>query len=262
MWVDGHVGGESERIIGEWMLGWRRSSLTIATKVGKLPGVRGLAPDVVRRAIDASLERLGMDYVDIYYAHADDPDVPLETVVRAFDGLVREGLVRRVGLSNFTADRVREWLDISDREGLVAPSVLQPHYNLVFRKEFESGLREVALEMGLIAMPYFGLASGFLTGKYRTAANLAGRAREVMAGRYLNAQAWSLLDEVVRIAGVHQVEPATVALAWLLAQPTVFAPIASVSHAAQLPAMMAARLLTLSEEEAVALGLGSARVEA
>lgn len=261
-WAPGNVGGESETLIGEWLSKrGRRDSVVIGSKVSQHPDYRGLAPDNVRAAAGASLRRLRTDRIDVYYAHFDDPNVPLVDTAAAFDALVRAGKVRHIGLSNYTGNRVAEWLRIAESEGLVAPTVLQPHYNLVKREPFESDTHPVAAAHQLAVVPYFSLASGFLTGKYRTESDFAGAAREGMARPYFSPAGLDVVDTLVEIAQSHDAKPATVALAWLLAQPSVVAPIASARNVQQLPALLRAASLTLSQSELTALDEASARVQ-
>ncbi|MEV1136202.1 aldo/keto reductase [Rhodococcus coprophilus] len=246
----GNSGGESETILGNWVAARGiRDEVTIATKVGHHPEHPGLAPANVRAAADASLKRLQSDHIDLYYAHSDDPETPLAETVATFDELVRDGKVRYVGLSNFSPDRVKEWLDIADAHGFDAPVSLQPHYNLVHRAEYETGYAPIALEHNLGVLPYYSLASGFLTGKYRSQDDVTGRVRERMASRYLTDAGLAVVDALGEIATAHAVEISTVALAWLLTRPGVVAPLASVSRIEQLPALLDATRLTLTDLE-------------
>ncbi len=251
-WVPGHRGGESETVIGEWLrASGQRETVLIATKVGMLPGQGGekLAPARIAAACDASLQRLGTDRIDLYYAHQDDPDTPQEEVASAFDALVRAGKVRVLGASNFTADRLRSALDVSARERLARYEVLQPEYNLVSRAKFEGALQQLCVAEQVTALPYYGLASGFLTGKYRSEADLAqsvrgGRMKELVAGRGLPVLA--AMDAVAAETGASL---AQIALAWVVAQPGVGAPIASATSVAQLADLLPAMGLTLNEDQ-------------
>jgi len=259
-WVPGHVGGESETVIGEWLAARRnRDSVVIATKVGRKPRARGLARSNVLAAADASLSRLQTDYIDLYYVHGDDKtDAPLDEAVGVFHELQQAGKIRHVGLSNFTAPRLREWFAVAAAAGYAPPVALQPHYNLVERAGYESSLAAAA-ELGLGVLPYYALASGFLAGKYRSANDLAGAARQPGASRYLETQAGpavlAALDSVSAERGVAQ---ATVALAWLRARPGVVAPLASARTAEQLPALLASAQLDLTADEIEALDKASA----
>ncbi|GAV42262.1 aldo/keto reductase [Streptomyces acidiscabies] len=249
-WVDGNSGGESETILGKWVAArGNRDDVVIATKVSQHPEFQGLSGDNIKAAADASLKRLGTDYIDLYYTHFDQPDTPVEEIIGALDELVRAGKVRHIAASNISADRLRESLDFSDREGLARYVAIQPHYNLVSRDTYEGSLQDVVSQAGLAAVPYFALASGFLTGKYRPGAVVEG-ARAAGAGKHLESErgvkVLAALDEVAEARGA---EVATVALAWLAAQPTVAAPIASARVVEQLPALLAVGELELTEAE-------------
>ncbi|MGD8149894.1 aldo/keto reductase [Ornithinimicrobium sp. Y1694] len=256
-WVDGHEGGESEAIIGRWLAGRSREDVLIATKVGKKPSRDGLAQATVDAALDESLERLGTDVVDLYYAHFDDESVAVEDQVRTFHGLVEDGRARAIGLSNYSPERLRAWCEFARQEGLTMPAALQPRYSLVSREAYERDYAPLAEEFGMAVFCYPALASGFLTGKYRSEADFEGAARGSAAKRYADAGGLRVVDAQVRVGERHGVEPATVALAWLLAR-GVAAPIASVSRASQLPPLMAAPGLVLSEQDLAELDEASA----
>jgi aryl-alcohol dehydrogenase-like predicted oxidoreductase len=259
----GNVGGESETVLGEWFAtSSRRDAVVLATKVGQHPEFRGLGADNIARAADASLERLQTDHIDLYYAHRDDPDTALEETAAAFDALVQAGKVRHIGLSNYSAERIRQWMDIADDNGFARPVALQPHYNLVRRHEFESELAPVATEFELGVMPYFALASGFLSGKYRTRDDFDDSARSGFASVYLNDESVHVLEVADEIAKAHDVAMPTVAIAWLLSKPTVVAPIASARVPEQLKALSAAMTFTLSADELDRLDAESARIPA
>lgn len=246
VWKPGNTGGESERIIGEWMRSrGNRSDVVVATKVGKLPGSEGLGAKNVAAAAEASLSRLQTDYIDLYYSHADDPDTPLEESAAAFDALIRSGKVRAIGLSNYSGARIREWMAVADAQGYARPVAVQPHYNLVHRAEFESDLAPIAAEFNLGVVPYFGIASGFLTGKYRSVADAVG-ARSMGVQKYLTDEGFAVIDVLTDIAREWKVEPASVALAWLRSRPSVVAPIASARVPEQLPALLASATLDLT----------------
>ncbi len=248
-WVPGQVGGESESIIGRWMASrGLRNRIIVATKVGLLSGLEGLAPTTIRRAAEASLRRLGVDRIDLYYAHKDDPKTPLEETLRGFDALVREGKVRYVAASNYTAPRLAEALAISSRTGLVRFVALQPHYNLVHRGEYEGELEAVCAHESVACVPYFSLAKGFLSGKYRPGAEVVS-ARADSARAYLDERGVRLLAALDAIAAAHHTTVAAVSLAWLLAQPTVVAPIASARTVDQVRELLPAASLVLSAEE-------------
>lgn len=258
-WVPGNSGGESESIIGRWMADARnRSDVVIATKVSQHPDFRGLAAANVAAAADASLSRLGTDYIDLYYAHFDDENTPLEETVEACDALVTAGKVRHVGISNFSAERVSEWVGIARRNGFAAPVALQPHYNLVHRSGFEKQLAPVAERTGLGVLPYYGLASGFLTGKYRTSADLDQSSRGAGAKSYLNDEGLGVVSALATVADARGAAIASVALAWLLARPTVVAPIASARTLEQLPDLLEGARLELTGPEIALLDEASA----
>lgn len=257
VWGEGHTGGESETVLGEWLAARGvRDDVVVATKVGSLPQRAGLGRDNVVAALEESLRRLGTDRIDLYYAHRDDESVPVAEQAATFDELVRSGKVRAVGLSNYSPQRLREWFETAEREHFTVPVAIQPEYNLVGRRSYEQDLAPLAREFGVAVFPYSGLASGFLTGKYRTAADLEGRARGGAAGAHLNDQGLAVVDALVDVAEARGAEPTTVALAWLLAK-GVTAPIASASRPDQVPALMAAPGLALSAEEVEALDRAS-----
>jgi aryl-alcohol dehydrogenase-like predicted oxidoreductase len=258
-WVPGNSGGESETIIGEWTAArGSRDSVIIATKVFSHPQFRGLSPKNVLAAADASLARLQTDRIDLYFAHRDDPDVPVAEAAGAFHELQLAGKIRYVGLSNFTAPRLREWFAVAEAEGFAAPVALQPHYNLMERAAYESSLGPVVAEFGLGVVPYYALASGFLAGKYRSASDHAGAPRQPGASRYLTPAGLAVLAALDSIAADRGVAPATVALAWLRTRPHVAAPLASARTVDQLPALLASATLDLTTDEVGALDKASA----
>jgi aryl-alcohol dehydrogenase-like predicted oxidoreductase len=247
-WVPGHVGGESETIIGRWMADrGARGRMIVATKVGMSAAAKGLAPATIRAAADASLRRLGVDRIDLYYAHVDDAATPLEATLGAFDALVKEGKVRYIAASNYTAPRLVEALAISRRDGLARYVALQPQYNLIHR-EYEGELRDVCVREGLACVPYYGLARGFLTGKYRGGA-MVDSPRAAAAAAYLDDRGRRVLATLDEIASTHETTIAAVSLAWLRAQPAVVAPIASARSAAQLADLLPMARLELSAAE-------------
>jgi aryl-alcohol dehydrogenase-like predicted oxidoreductase len=257
-WAPGHEGGESETVIGNWFAArGNRSDVVVATKVGAHPQYRGLSASTIRAAADESLKRLRTDYIDLYYTHFDDPSVPVEEIITALDQLVQDGKVRAIAASNLSAERLQASLDFSEREGLTRYVALQPHYNLVSRDTYEGELRDTAARAGLAAVPYSALASGFLTGKYRPGVTVdspraAGAGKHLETGRGLAVLA--ALDKVARARGA---QVATVALAWLAAQPTVVAPIASARTVEQLPALTAVAELELTADELAELTAAS-----
>lgn len=247
-WVPGHQGGESESVIGAWLKrGGARDKLHIATKVGmdmKAAG-KGLSKAHILASADNSLRRLGTDHIDLYQAHIDDNTVPLEETLEAFAQLVDAGKVRAVGASNYTAPRLAEALATSAAKGYPRFSVLQPHYNLVNRALFEGELQKLCLKENLGVIPYYALAAGFLTGKYRRPEDLEGKARAGTVSHYLDPRGLDLLAEMDKIAARFQASVTQVALAWLMAQPGITAPIVSATSLAQLEDIMAAADLTL-----------------
>ena len=251
-WVAGNSGGESERIIGAWLADRKPDGVTVATKVSQHPQFTGLAAANVRAAAEASLERLGVESIDLYYAHFDDAETPLEETVTAFGQLVSDGLVRYTAVSNYSADRIREWVRIARDLGVAAPVAIQPHYNLVHR-EIEDDIVPVAEELGLGLVPYFSLAKGFLTGKYRsTEAEGEASPRAAAAAQYATPQGLQILEVLERI-GAHDVSIAATALAWLRAKPTVIAPIASASKLSQVPDLLDGGRVDLTADEVAEL---------
>lgn len=249
-WAPGNSGGESETVIGSWLAArGNRDRVVIGTKVSQHPQFRGLRGTNVAAAADASLSRLGIDHIDLYWAHFDDADTPLEETAAAFDALVRAGKVRTIGLSNYSADRISEWFTIARREGFALPTALQPHYNLVERARYERDIAPVAAREELAVVPYYGLAAGFLTGKYRSSDDLGQSPRGRGAANYLTEPGLAVLKVLDDIAAARGVVPATVALAWLRGRPDVAAPIASARTVEQLPALVAAATLELTPTE-------------
>ncbi|MGB9112153.1 MAG: aldo/keto reductase [Acidimicrobiales bacterium] len=260
-WVPGNRGGESETIIGEWLeTRGARSQTVVATKVGSHPQFKGLAADTIKRAADASLERLRTDYIDLYYIHYDDESVSVEEIMVALDELVRVGKVRAIGASNISPDRLEAQLEFSEHEGTARYDALQPLYNLVARDTYEGERRGIAEHYGLGVMPYAALAGGFLTGKYRPGtAHQVESARAAGAVKYLESERGrKILATLDEVAAAHRAELAAVAIAWLAAQPTVVAPIASARTVEQVPALVAAATLVLDKEEIAKLDEASA----
>ncbi|OMI88078.1 alcohol dehydrogenase [Streptomyces sp. M1013] len=258
-WVDGNSGGESETVLGRWFAArGNRDDVVLATKVSQHPEYPGLSAANIKAAADASLRRLGTDHIDLYYTHFDKPEVPVEEIIGALDELVKAGKVRHIAASNISAERLAESLEFSDREGLARYVALQPHYNLVSRDTYEGELRDLAEQAGLAAVPYYALAAGFLTGKYRPGTAVdspraGGAAKHLESER--GRRVLAALDE---IAEAHGAPVATVALAWLAAQPTVAAPIASARTVEQLPALLGVAELSLTEDEVGRLTRASA----
>ncbi len=254
-WVPGNAGGESETIIGAWLARrGRRDDVVIATKVGGHPDFKGLRAETIAKGAEESLRRLGTDHIDLYYSHFDDPDTPVEEIVTALDGLVKAGKVRAIGASNISPERLAASLDFSEREGLARYEILQPKYNLVEREDYEGPLADLVAARGLSAAPYYGLASGFLSGKYRPGGGEVYSARSQRAAGFLaQARGPRVLQALDEVAEAHGAEVATVALAWLAAQPTVVAPIASARTPEQVAGLTAVAELTLSDKEVAAL---------
>jgi aryl-alcohol dehydrogenase-like predicted oxidoreductase len=249
-WVPGHSGGESETIIGRWMEErGNRDDMVIATKVGH---DGSLAPAVIAAAAEASLERLRADRIDLYYMHRDDQGTPFEESLGAFGELVAAGKVRHVGASNFSAPRLAQALEVAQREGLPTIAALQNEHNLVNR-EYEGELEALVAQHGIAAVPYYGLAAGFLTGKYRVGGPEVDSPRAARAVDHLDEHGLAVLDALDAVAGAHETTQAAVALAWLLAQPTVVAPIASARSVEQLEELLPFTELELSEAELTAL---------
>jgi len=249
-WVPGNRGGESETIIGEWMRKRaNRGTVVVATKVGAHPEFKRLKPDNIARAAEASLQRLQTDYIDLYYAHYDDEDTPMVESLAAFDRLVKDGKVRYLGISNYTPERIEEWMRTARDNGFALPIALQPQYSLVARKNYEKNYAPLAEKYGFSVFPYFALASGFLTGKYRTQADVEGKARGAAVEAYLNKNGLAVVDALETIAKKHNTAIATVALAWVLAKPTITAPLASATSTKQLEELMAAPRVQLSAED-------------
>jgi aryl-alcohol dehydrogenase-like predicted oxidoreductase len=257
-WAPGNSGGESETIIGRWMKArGNRSKMVVATKVGKLPRLLGLSTKTVQRAAEDSLERLQTDHIDLYYAHDDDRATPLAETLAAFDGLVRSGKVRYIAASNYNGPRLAEAIRMSRREGFAQYVALQPHYNLMERPKYEGELEDTVAAEGIVSLPYFSLASGFLTGKYRNGSKVESKRAEGAAA-YLNDKGRQVLKALDEIAATRKEAVATIALAWLAAQPTVIAPIASARTPEQLPPLLRSAEVHLSKEEILKLSAASA----
>jgi aryl-alcohol dehydrogenase-like predicted oxidoreductase len=247
-WVPGHQGGESETILGKWLAkGGKRSNVIVATKLAQDmgDGKKGLKAAYIEQAVEASLRRLQTDYIDLYQAHRDDEETPLEETLSAFDKLVKQGKVRHIGASNYTAARLDKALETSKDNGLVSYISLQPKYNLMTREEFETSLLPVVEKHTLGVIPYYALAAGFLTGKYRSKEDAEGKARGRSVGSFLNEGGFRILDVLDEVATGHHSTPARVALAWLMVQPGVTAPIASATTAQQLTDLIEATSLKL-----------------
>lgn len=260
-WVPGHAGGESETVIGRWLqAGGRRDRVVLATKLGKPmgDGRTGLSRRWMRQAVEDSLRRLQTDRIDLYQSHDDDPATPLEETMAAFGELVKEGKVRAIGASNFTAARLAEANAVAARLGVPRYEALQPLYNLVERPAYEAELQPLCVREGIGVINFFGLARGFLSGKYRSDADLAKSPRGEGVRRYLNDHGRRVLAALDTVAARHGATPAQVALAWQMAQPGITAPIASATSVAQLQELLGAARLALSAEDLQALAIASA----
>jgi aryl-alcohol dehydrogenase-like predicted oxidoreductase len=259
-WVPGNHGGESETIIGKWLkASGKRDQVVIATKVGKWAEHKGLSPVNIQQAVDGSLRRLQVDCIDLYQAHEDDASVPLAETLGAFGRLIEQGKVRAIGASNYGADRFAEALKVSAEHGLPRYESLQPEYNLVERDGYERELEPLARREQVGVICYYALASGFLSGKYRSEADLAkSRARGAGVRKYLDARGLRILDALDRVAASHQATPAQVSLAWLIGRPGLTAPIASATSVEQLHELLGAVKLTLAPEEIALLDQASA----
>jgi aryl-alcohol dehydrogenase-like predicted oxidoreductase len=259
-WVPGNRGGESETIIGKWLKrSGKRGRVAIATKVAKWTEHRGLSPMNINEAVEGSLQRLQTDYIDLYQAHEDDATVPLHETLGAFSRLIEQGKVRVIGASNYGADRFAEALSVSKEHNLARYESLQPEYNLVSRNGYEKEIEPLVLKEGVGVINYYALASGFLSGKYRTEADLTkSSARSGAVQKYLNSQGLKVLATLDEIAAAHKATTAQVALAWLMARPGITAPIASATSVDQLQELIGAVNLTLSSNEIAALDSASA----
>ncbi|MBB5350235.1 aryl-alcohol dehydrogenase-like predicted oxidoreductase [Haloferula luteola] len=261
-WVPGHQGGESESIIGDWLASTgKRHQIILATKVGMEmgDGSKGLRKASILQSVEDSLRRLRTDHIDLYQSHQDDPHTPLDETLSAYDQLIREGKVRAIGASNYSASRLQEALDLSRSTGLPAYASLQPEYNLYDRAGFEETLEPLCLQQNIGVIGYYSLASGFLTGKYRTSADLSKSARGSGVGeRYLNERGLRILAALDDVAKAHATSPAVISLAWLMQRPSVTAPIASATHVDQLTEIAHAASLNLSEDQVALLDQASA----
>ena len=251
-WVPGHRGGESEAMIGAWLReNGARDRVLIATKVGM--GEGGLRPDAVRAAAQNSRDRLGVDAIDLYFAHQDDPDVPLDEVLGAFGELRDAGIVRAIGASNYSAERLGEALRVADAKGLPRFTAMQPELNLLDRAQYEGALQRLCIAEGLGVIPYYSLAAGYLSGKYRSADDLGQSPRGYKAKAYMAGKGPAVLAVMDRIAAETGASLAQIALAWVAAQPGVTAPIASATTVAQLDDIMDSMALRLTGEQLAAL---------
>ena len=259
-WVDGNNGGESEVIIGNWLASrGGRDKIVLATKLGMDmgDGKVGLSAKYITQAVEDSLRRLKTDYIDLYQSHKDDPDTPVEETLGAYQKLIEQGKVREIGASNFTAARLQESLDASTRDGLPRYQSLQPLYSLVERDTLEGELEAVCLKENVGVIGFYSLASGFLTGKYRSKADMEGQTRAPRVEKYVNEGGFRVLEALDAAAAKHNAKPGQVALAWLIARPSVTSPIASATNMDQLEELMAAAEVTLDQGDIEAIDAAS-----
>lgn len=260
-WVPGHTGGESEIILGEWMKrSGKRNKIIVATKVGMDmgDGKKGLSKAHILRSAEDSLRRLQTDYIDLYQSHVDDPDTPLEETLGAYAELIRQGKVRAIGASNYKAERLAAALATSSKSGLPAYQTLQPNYSLIERAEYENNLEPVCEKEGLGVINYYPLAGGFLTGKYRSEKDLAGKARARNVTKHLNERGFKILAALDQVAKKYNATPARISLAWLLARPSITAPIVSATNLEQLEDLVSSIDLALDRESIEFLNKASA----
>jgi aryl-alcohol dehydrogenase-like predicted oxidoreductase len=259
-WVPGHSGGESETILGEWMKRrGNRSKMIVATKVGMDMGFwkKGLSKSHILRSAEDSLRRLQTDYIDLYQSHIDDPDTPLEETLGAYAELIKQGKVRAIGASNHKAERLAATLETSKKSGLPAYQTLQPNYSLIERAEYESHLEPVCAKEGLGVINYFPLAGGFLSGKYRSESDVTGKARARNVTKYLNERGFRILGALDQVAKKYNATPARVSLAWLLARPSITAPIVSATNLVQLNDLISSVELALDRDSIEVLNQAS-----
>lgn len=266
-WAPGHKGGESEAIIGRWLKArpGKRDSVVVITKVGSDMGVdaaglpaKGLSARWIEQAVEASLKRLGIETIDHYFSHRPDDDTPHEETLAAYDRLIKAGKVRSIGASNFSTAQLQAALAVADRDGLPRYTSIQPEYNLYDRASLEGPLLDLCRAEGLGVIPYYGLASGFLSGLYRSAAATAGKTRKGRLDSYMTPRGFRILDALDAVAARHLANPAQIALAWVAAQPGLTGPIASATTAAQVADLVAAATLTLSVQDLTDLAAASA----
>jgi aryl-alcohol dehydrogenase-like predicted oxidoreductase len=260
-WVPGHKGGESEIVLGNWFKrSGKRKKVILATKVGieLAPEKKGLSKAYILRAVEDSLERLQTDYIDLYQSHIDDASVPLEETLGAYDQLIKQGKVRAIGASNYSAERLAESLKVSQQHGLPRYECLQPHYNLYERAGYEKDLEPLCLKEDIGVIPYFALASGFLTGKYRSESDLTKGPRGQMVKKYLVERGFRILAALDEVAAKLHCTPGKVAIAWLIARPSITAPIASATSVEQLKDLVDAANLQLDADSIKTLDAASA----
>jgi aryl-alcohol dehydrogenase-like predicted oxidoreductase len=257
-WVDGHQGGESEAIIGKWLKdSGKRDKIVLATKVGMLSTRPGLSAANIEAAVNDSLKRLKTDYIDVYFSHLDDAKTPLVDTLGAYQKLIAAGKIRVIGASNYTGERLEEALKVSAKEGIPGYQVLQPEYNLYDRAGYETDLEPVVKAHKVSVVTYYSLASGFLSGKYRSKADTENSARGGKVAGYLNDRGLKIVDALVKVAQRHDTAPAAIALAWLIARPSVTAPIASATSVKQLETLADATRITLAPDDLAILNEAS-----
>ncbi len=250
-WVNG-TGGQSETIIGNWLKArGNRNEIVIATKVGSETKEHGfdISKKHILKSVDESLKRLQVDYIDLYYTHFDDHITPVEETLSAYDEIIKAGKVRYIAASNVSPERLKESFELAEQNGLPKYVALQPHYNLVERSKYETEYAALVAQHGLSVFPYWALAAGFLTGKYRNETDFSKSVRGEGASKYLNPTGLSVLNALDEISAKHQTKPATIALAWLLAQPNITAPIVSATNKDQLATLTEAPQLNLDKED-------------
>lgn len=266
-WVPGHSGGESEGVVGRWLAArpGARERIVLITKVGSDMGLdasgapaKGLSARWIEQAVEGSLRRLGVEVIDHYFSHRPDDDTPHEETLAAFDRLIRAGKVRSIGASNFSPAQLLTALDVADRDGLPRYSSIQPEYNLYDRTQLEGAMLDLCRANGIGVIPYYGLASGFLSGLYRSPADAAGKTRKARLESYMTPRGFRILDGLDAVAARHGANPAQVALAWVAAQPGLTGPIASATSVAQMADLIAAATLSLSAQDLADLDAASA----
>lgn len=260
-WAPGNKGGESETIIGNWMAERKnRQQVIIATKVGSIPGTdkKSLAKNYILKCVDESLQRLKTDYIDLYQSHYDDPETPIEDTLEIYDQLIRAGKIRWIGASNFSAERLTAALETAQRLSLPKYQTFQPEYNLYKREGYEKELEQVVVDNQLGVLNYYALASGFLSGKYRSEADLNKSQRGGGIKNYLNPRGFKILQALDQVSEQYNANPASIALAWLIARPSVTAPIASVTNLTQLEDLVKAANIRLDNEDLAILDEASA----
>jgi len=260
-WLPGHQGGESETVIGKWFKkSGKRVKVIIATKVGMEmgDGKKGLAKSYILEEVEASLKRLQTDHIDLYQSHQDDANTPLEETLEAYAQLIKQGKVRVIGASNYKADRLREALKISEQKGIPRYECLQPHYNLYEREDYEKNLEPLVREKNIAVIPYFSLASGFLTGKYRTEADFGSSARGGGMKKYFNDRGFRILAALDEVSKEYETSLAAVAISWLIAKPSITAPIASATSLRQVDHLIRGAELQLTSASIAKLDQASA----